>query len=343
MIIRIDSLAIHVLINILLFDKINYFYYITYRKAGNTMKNIKFITISTLLIIFTLSAQTTGYVSQIDDFLSTKLTNTDRNTLISLRESAIELAKMVKECNSVSINAVPNPECETYYKTTLPKFEQEFQKVSNGIYINSLKLTKSMNTKKEQINSCVESAKFFFSPSFYPENMIVVKNKKFDVTPTSNDDKVNVDFDIIVSFDSTRSEIFHKNLKKWYKVCYNVVSNGDEFNDYFIEQMKLIIPKDEYEVVGWNNATFKVFIKNHDYLFNINDITFFKTDMYKLITRNVTAENGYWIKFIADSREYKNSIDFKESFIHVATINEFTGKRLIKLSKDGIEGSLIQQ
>lgn len=302
------------------------------------MNFTKKTTISLFFLTTSLFAQVSGYIMQIDEFLSKNLNSSDKNNLVELRETANSLAILINECNSISINHVPNPECNTFYKTKLPKFESDFAKVTNGIYLNSLKITNSLKTKTEQINSCVESVKYFYSPTFYPENMIVVSTNKFDINPL-NDENITIDYDISVQFDEIRSSIFHKNLKKWYKICLPIVSNGYKFNDYFINQLKHEI-SDEYRVTTTMDE-FRVIPKNREYSYIVNDVLLFKTTLYKLMVNyELPNYEYYWITLKANSIVLKRELGIKEVFIRTANKDIHNGKRTIQLGINGIEGGL---
>ena len=303
---------------------------------------IKGFVIFTLFLTTATSAQLSSYISEIDDLMSHLTNKTDKISLQTLRNSAIDLAKSVNECNRISINSVPDAECTDIIKTKLPKFESDFATVSNGIYLNPLKLVKSLTTKKEQINSCIESARFFYTEKFYPENMIKLNQKRFVVNPTKNDATVSIEYEIVAGFDESRATTFHNALKKWYKVCYPIVTDSVSFNEYFIQKLSEIVPSDEYEIV-LVKGTISVIPKNHDYSYVLNGTSLFETDLYTMMHKhnNLSKYENTWIQLKANRMELQSEMDNKSVFIRASNESKFIDTRIVKVSKNGIEGNLI--
>jgi uncharacterized protein (TIGR02145 family) len=207
--------------------------------------------------------------------------NLDTNAtkaLDKLRKKAEEVASINFECNSVSINDMPNQRCKEFYLKELPKFEQEYSKVTGNYYLNKITLAKGMKDRRSQINACVNGMDAFLNPDFTPEKFTLLKLKKVNIDPV-DETTIDANWTIEKAFDTSRIITFRKQVGIWTSICMEIVTNTNQksnannseeadnyanWNPYFVSQINKYLSNSNYHFtngqiwykVGWMHSAY---------------------------------------------------------------------------------------
>ena len=158
-----------------------------------------------------------------------ELDSSSSKALDKLRERAEVVASINFECNSVSINDMPNQRCKEFYLKELPDFDEEYLRATGKIYLNRALVAKGMADRRSQINSCVQEMEAFLNPDFDPQRLASLKISKIAIDPI-DDRKINAQWTVDKSLNIELLSTLYERMKFWRERCLGILLSGSDSN-----------------------------------------------------------------------------------------------------------------
>lgn len=147
----------------------------------------------------------------------------EKERLQDLMEQAAEIAEMNDRCGTISITELLDEECMTYYESAIPKFEQDYFKLTGEIQMNSFRFSKAMNDKRAMIDACYEGLPLSL---FYPSAWLEVDGTALS-EPLEKGFELAYDLTLKPSKHDYSSSV-NNVLSEWYETCGDFIrSNTD--------------------------------------------------------------------------------------------------------------------
>ena len=143
-----------------------------------------------------------------------------KSDLDQLWERATKIAELNDRCREISLNTAIDPTCDNFYKVELPKFEEDFYKVTGEIRLNAAQFSQSMKDKRQMIEECFES---FPLLQMSPRDVFLL-NGSIDAEPT----KKGIDVEFVFNLatvpnerwrDNSRSSALLNSINTWMSIC----------------------------------------------------------------------------------------------------------------------------
>lgn len=157
------------------------------------------------------------------------LSSEKKAKLDAIWEEAQQIERMNDRCREISLNEVPEEDCQTFYAQTLPRFETEFFKITGEIRLGGARLANSVEEQRKAIQACFDALQI---EAFHPSRFYQI-DAEWSVEPLQNGVEISYDFSLKPQYDV--KERHESLLKDWYDACYEIVSrkDGSDFTPIF--------------------------------------------------------------------------------------------------------------
>ena len=168
--------------------------------------------------------------------LQTQFVKGDHDGFDALMKQASDIYEMNDRCSTISLTEMIDQSCVTFYQVNLPAFEEKYMEVTGELRLNSVKMARDLEARKNQLAACSEA---LFS-ILVPYEQLFKVNGKVKLEPV--DDRLNfeADYDYTMSYDTKRMQLQRDLAQKWIDKCGEIVMRDDgvEFAPYFINKIK---------------------------------------------------------------------------------------------------------
>lgn len=148
-----------------------------------------------------------------------------KEQLQSLWEEANELNELNNRCAEISLNSSIDESCSDLYEVTLPKFEDDYLRLTGEIRINSVRIRSYLQDKRKLVDACVEAFPLKHLSVF---DIVSVSNSKNYIEPLPGDN-VELSYDFWVDvFDKRKISIIQKQFDIWYSSCRNAIFRQED-------------------------------------------------------------------------------------------------------------------
>ncbi len=170
-------------------------------------------------------------IRQLDDLRrqAGNLSDEKKERLDAIWEEAQRIEQMNDRCREISINEVPEEDCQTFYAQTLPQFETEFFQITGEIRLGGVRLANSVAKRREAIQSCFDALQIEAS---HPSRFYQIDGE-WSMEPLKDGAEFSYKFSLKPQ-DGVKNQ--HESLlKDWYDACFEIVSrkNRSEFTPLF--------------------------------------------------------------------------------------------------------------
>ena len=175
------------------------------------------------VVVSTVSADDVReHLRELDRLKSSGLDEESRQQLTELWSEASEIAELNDRCGEISLTEELDYSCSSFYEVKLPEFERRYTQLTGEVRMNALRLSLSMNDKRQAIEACYEAIPFGdfnlskiydVSGSFIPEPL--------------DGGRTEVSYRISLRANSERKKAFEKVVASWYKTCKSQILRSD--------------------------------------------------------------------------------------------------------------------
>lgn len=158
-----------------------------------------------------------------------------RQKLTDLWSEAQEIQEMNDRCSEISLSEELDSDCDSFYRVTLPEFENHYQELTGEIRLSGTRLVASIKDKREAIETCYKAMPLH---GWSPEQWLKMEGQ---ASPEPLSDGVEVAYYFEVDKDPQKSGAWNQQVSLWYEACQEVLFRNNDRNQLaplFIDKMK---------------------------------------------------------------------------------------------------------
>ena len=89
--------------------------------------------------------------------LQTQFVKGDHDGFDALMKQASDIYEMNDRCSTISLTEMIDQSCVTFYQVNLPAFEEKYMEVTGELRLNSVKMARDLEARKNQLAACSEA------------------------------------------------------------------------------------------------------------------------------------------------------------------------------------------
>ena len=262
------------------------------------------------------------HLKELDRLKSSKLDESAKRQLTELWSDASEIAELNDRCGEISLTEELDTECSRFFRVKLPEFERRYTQLTGEVRLNALKLSLSMNGKREAIQACYDAL------PFGEFNLSKIYDVKVDVVPEPlDDDRTEIAYKIELGVNRERWNAFRDYVNSWSETCRSQILRSDGSGDLAPLFEKLLnsskgfgvyaLNRDTEGYNGYNSPRYKLVLKkNVSVVYHLNGKQIYSNTFLwgdaALYYNFRTGEMGYNSK-VADSRSGRFVLSAEEA------------------------------
>ena len=175
------------------------------------------------IVVSSVSAdEVREHLRELDRLKSSGLDEESKQQLTELWAEASEIAELNDRCGEISLTEELDYSCSHFYEVVLPEFESRYTQLTGEVRMNALRLSLSMNDKRQAIEACYEAI------PFGDFNLSKIYDVSGDFIPEPLDGgRVEVSFRVSLHANRERREAFENRVDAWYKACKSQILRSD--------------------------------------------------------------------------------------------------------------------